>query len=126
MAHTYSVAALEAAHAAFRDLLDASASAANITIHDDGDVLLGTIVLDDPCGSVSAETGQLTFAVDVDEDAAPAGGTADYARFNNGDGDEELRLDCQAGLSPVSGYLVLTTLAIVEGAPIEVVSATIG
>lgn len=126
MAYTYSIKAIEDVQTSFRDLLDAEAAAANITIHKADDTLLGTIVLDDPCGTVSGVTGQLTFVIDVDEDAAPAGGEASYARFNDGNGVECLRMDCQAGLSPVSGFFVITSLTIVQGAPIAVISATIG
>lgn len=129
MAHSYSVAALVAAHTAIRDLLDSDASLpGKLDIYDDSvtPVLLGTITLTDPCGSINGTTGQLTLAQGAREESAPAGGTAAFGVFKAGDGSEVLTLDCQAGTEPVSGALVLNTLTIVLGGPIELVSATIG
>lgn len=124
---TYSVAALVAAHTAFRDLLDSHATLPGlIKVRDAADVLLGTITLADPCGSVDGGTGQLTLAIAAREEAADAAGTAAYGELCDGDGDVHLALPCQAGTEPVSGKLVLTTLTVVAGAPIEIDSATIG
>ncbi len=125
--YTYSVAALVAAHTAFRDLIDGHATlAGSLKIRDTADVLLGTIPLDDPCGSVDGGTGQLTFAITGREEGADAAGTAAYGEFCDGAGDVHLALPCEAGTAPVAGRLVLNTLTIVAGAPIEAVSATVG
>lgn len=126
MAATYSVAALEAAHQSLADLIDAGSAAGYISICDSGDVELAHIVLDDPCGTVSAVTGQLTFAIATQEDSALASGTADYAAFCDSDDTEVFRLDCQAGSVAASGYLVLNTLTIIASGPVSVLSATVG
>jgi hypothetical protein len=129
MAYSYSVAALVAAHTALRDLLDSHATEPGyLEIYDDSEtpVLLGTITLGDPCGTVNAGTGQLTFAETVRDEAADASGTADHGVFKTGAGDVVLTLDCQAGASPVEGFLVLNSLTIIAGGPIELVGATVG
>ncbi|MDX9896531.1 MAG: hypothetical protein RBS34_13875 [Desulfofustis sp.] len=125
-AYTYSAAALVAAHTAFRDLLDTGAGNATIKIRDASDVLLATITLADPCGSVNGTTGQLTFTVYAREDSAPAGGTAAYGEFCDVAGAVHLSLPAQEGSVAVSGYLVMNTLTVVAAAPVEVSSAVIG
>lgn len=129
MAHSYSVAALVAAHTAIRDLLDsADPSPGVLDIYDNSGtpVLLGTIELDLPSGTINGTTGQLTLVQGAREESAPASGTAAFGVFKAGDGTPVLTLDCQAGTEPVSGALVLNTLVVVAGGPIELVSATIG
>lgn len=124
---TYSVAALVAAHTAFRDLLDSHATLPGlIRVRDASDVLLGTVTLTDPCGSVNGETGQLTLSIAARDESADANGTAAYGELCDGSGAVHLALPCQAGTAPVSGKLVLNTLTIVAGGPIEISSATIG
>lgn len=122
---TYSVAALVAAHTSFRDLIDSGSGPGKIRIRSAADALLAEVVLDDPCGTINGTTGQLTFAFDAQEDAATAG-TAAYGEFCDSDGDVHLALPCEAGTTAVSGKLVLNTLTLVGGGPVEIVSATIG
>lgn len=125
--YTYSVAALVAAHTAFRDLIDSHATLpGTIKIRDNADVLLGTITLSDPCGTVNGTTGQLALSIAARDESADVNGTAAYGEICDGDGDVHLALPCQAGTSAVSGKLVLNTLTIVAGGPIEISSATIG
>ncbi len=125
---TYSAAAKVAAHTSFRDLVDSGSGAVLVKIRDSSDVLLAQITLNDPCGSVDGGTGQLTFDVDpaLIDSSANASGTAAYAEICDSDGDVHLALPAQAGSSPVSGKIVLNTLSIVSGAPVELISATIG
>lgn len=125
-AYTYSAAALVAAHTAFRDLLDAKTGNATIKIRDASDVLLATITLADPCGTVNGTTGQLTLDIYAREEAADAGGEAAYGEICDGAGAVHLALPTQQGSAAVSGKLVMNTLTVVEGAPVEVLSATIG
>lgn len=122
---TYSVAALIAAHTSFRDLIDSGSGPGKIRIRSSSDVLLAEAILDDPCGTVNGTTGQLTFAIDTQEDAATSG-TAAYGEFCDSDNDVHLALPCEAGVAPVSGKLVLNSLTLVGGGPVEIVSATIG
>ena len=56
----------------------------------------------------------------MDGDVSPIGEICDVA------GTPQLSLPVQTGSSPVSGKLVLNTLTIVAGAPVEILSATIG
>ncbi len=122
---TYSAAAKVAAHTSFRDLLDSGSGAGSAKVRDASDVLLVTIPLNDPSGTVNGTTGQLTLDFPAAANAA-ASGTAAYAELCDSDGDVHLAIPCQAGTSAVSGKFVLNTLGIVSGAPVEVVSATIG
>ncbi len=123
---TYSAAALIAAHTSFRDLIDSGSAAGFVRIRDSSDVLLAQVPLDDPCGSVNGTTGQLTFAFDGRDESANASGTAAYAEFCDSDGDVHLALPAQAGSTAVAGKIVLNTLTIVSGGPVEILSATVG
>lgn len=127
--YTYSLAALVAAHTAFRDLIDSHATLpGSIKVRDAADVLLASATLADPCGAVNAGTGQLTFDVDpvVRDESADAGGTIAYVEICDGTGAVHLALPAQAGTTPVSGKAVFNTLTVVAGGPIEVSSVTVG
>lgn len=124
--YTYSAAALVAAHTAFRDLIDSGTGAGAIKIRDAADVLLAEIALNDPCGSVNGTTGQLTLSIAGPDASANASGTAAYGEICDSTGAVHLALPVQQGSSAVSGKLVLNTLSIVAGGPVEVLSATVG
>jgi hypothetical protein len=123
---TYSATALVNAHTSFRDLIDSGSGAGYVNIRDSSDVLLAVCPLEDPCGTVNGTTGQLTFAFDGRDESANATGTAAYAEFCDSDGDVHLALPAEAGTVAVSGKIVLNTLSIVSGGPVEILSATIG
>lgn len=123
---TYSAAALIAAHTSFRDLIDTGAGVGSIKIRDAADVLLGTHPLLDPCGTVNGTTGQLTLSLGARDESADANGTAAYAEICDVAGAVHLALPAQQGAAAVSGKVVLNTLTIVAGSPIEVISAVIG
>lgn len=123
---TYSPAALEAAHTAFQGLIDAGSAAGSIKIRDAANVLLAQIPLTDPCGTVNGATGQLTITPAGRDESADATGTAAYGEFCDSDGVVHLSLPAQAGSSVVTGKLVINTLSIVAGGPVEVLSATVG
>lgn len=124
---TYSNAAKKVAHEAFRDLIDSGASAGKLRIRSASDVLLADIPLADPCGTVNATTGQLTFTVTNAKDtSADATGTAAYGEFCDSTNAVHLSLPAQAGTVAVSGKLVLNTLSIVAGGTVELISATVG
>lgn len=128
--YEYSAAAKVAAHTAVRDLLDAQnvaeSGVAMLHIYDASDVLLASIPLDDPCGTVNGTTGQLTLTATEREESAPAAGTAAYGEFCDAAGAAHLALPAEAGVTPVSGKLVLNTLTIIAGGPVELVGATVG
>lgn len=123
---TYSAAALVAAHTAFKDLIDAGAGAGSIKIRDAADVLLATVPLTDPCGTVNGTTGQLTITPSGRDESADATGTAAYGEFCDSNGLVHLSLPAQAGSAAVSGKIVINSLSIVAGGPVEVLSATVG
>jgi hypothetical protein len=121
---TYSVAAKEAAHLSFRDLIDAGASNGTLKIRDASDVLLVTVPLADPCGTVSAVTGILTITAQVATTIAT--GTAAYGELCDSTGTVHLSIPAVAGTSSVSGKLVLNSLNVLINSEITIVSATIG
>ena len=125
---TYSVATRVAAHTAFRDLIDAGASPGFLRIRSSTDVLLAELTLKDPCGTVNAGTGQLTFDLTggVQDLQANATGTAAYGEFTDSAGTVHLALPVQTGTTAVSGYLVMNTLSLVINTPVVLVSATVG
>lgn len=122
---TYSAAALIAAHTAFRDIIDTGSGNGTIKIRSSTDVLLATHPLLDPCGTVNGTTGQLTFSLGTRQNAV-ASGTAAYAEICDVAGAVHLAMPVQVGTSAVSGRLVMNTLSIVSGAPVEILSAVIG
>ena len=123
---TYSAAALVAAHNAFRDLVDSGTAGGSIKIRDAADVLLATIPLSDPCGTVNAGTGQLTFSIAGRDESADATGTAAYAEICDSNGVVYVSLPTQQGTTAVSGKIVLNTLSIVAGGPVEMLSVVVG
>lgn len=123
---TYSVAALVAAQTAFKDLIDSGTGAGFIRIRDSADVLLAQVPLSDPCGSVNGTTGQLTFSISGRDESADATGTAAYAQICDSTGAVHLSLPTQAGTSVVSGKLVMNTLSVISGGPVEILSAVVG
>lgn len=123
---TYSAAALVAAHTSFRDLIDSGSGAGFVRLRNSSDTLLAQIPLSDPCGSVNGTTGLLTFSMAGRDESADATGTVAYGEFCDSDGDVHLSLPAQSGSTPVSGKLVMTTLTLTAGAPVEILSATIG
>jgi len=121
---TYSAAAKVAAQTSFRDLLDAGSNAL-VRIRNSADTLLWQGACSDPCGTVNGTTGQLTITMSTNPNAT-ASGTAAYGELCESDGTVHLSLPVEAGTSPVSGKLVINTLSIVSGAPVTMVSLTIG
>jgi hypothetical protein len=106
--------------------LDSGSGAAVIDIYNSSDTLLSTCPLQDPCGTVHSTTGQLTLAIGARDEEAAASGTAAYAAFCTSDGAERFRLTCVAGSSPVADNMVMPSLAIVAGAPVEITGVVIG
>jgi len=107
-----------------RDAIDAGTGAGLLKIYSEADVLLASITLDDPCGTINA-AGRLTIT-------APSAGTgladatATWGEFTDSDNTWRLRAPVESGASAVSGKIVLSTSAIAEGASVTLVSATVG
>jgi hypothetical protein len=125
---TYSVATRVAAHTAFRDLIDAGATAGFLRIRSSADVLLAEMTLKDPCGTINGTTGQLTFDLTggVQDTLANATGTAAYGEFCDSAGTVHLALPTSTGTTASNGLLVMNTTSIVINSPVVLVSATIG
>lgn len=121
----YSVAAKVAAHESFRDLIDGGAGAGFIRIRDADDVLLAEIPLEDPCGAVNQDTGQLVFAIDGSSTAL-LDGVAAYGEFCNSGSITHLSLPAAAGGSAVTGFVVLNSLVFAAGVTVSVSGAVIG
>jgi hypothetical protein len=122
---TYSATALVAAQTSFRDIIDTGSGTGSIKIRTAADVLLATYPLLDPCGTVNGTTGRLTFSLGTRPNAV-ATGTAAYGEICDVAGAVQLALPTQAGGAAVNGFLVLNTLSLVSGGPVEILSATIG
>lgn len=122
---TYSAAAKIAAHTAFRDLIDSGSGAGFVRIRSSADTLLAECPLNDPCGSVNGTTGVLTFSFNGRDESANATGTAAYGEICDSDGDVHLALPAASGTVAVSGQIVLNSLSIISGGPVEITSATI-
>lgn len=123
---TYSAAALVGAHTYFRDLIDAGTGAGSIKIRSASDVLLAQVPLTDPCGTVNGTTGQLTITANGRDESADASGTAAYGEFCDSDGVVHLSLPAVEGVAALAGYIVVNTLSIIAGGPVEVASAVVG
>lgn len=121
----WSPAFLIVSHEALVTLIDAHATnAGSITLHDADDVLLATIPLTKPCGTVNQTTGVLTITTNGREESATAG-TASYATLRDGAGAAHHSLPCEAGTVAVAGKVVLNTLTITAGSPVELDSVVI-
>lgn len=122
---TYSVTALVDAQTSLLDLIDTGISAGKIKIRDASDVLLATITLTDPAGTVAGGTGVLTIT--------PAGtavgltdSTAAYGEITDSNDNIILSLPAAEGVAAVSGYIVISSLTILTDGVITVQSVVIG
>lgn len=122
---TYSAQAKIDAHTAFLALVDAGAGNATIKLRNSADALLCTTTLTDPAGTVNGSTGQLTLTQSAAATAVLTG-TCAYAEVCNPAGTVHLAIPAQQGTVAVSGKIVLNTLSIVSGGPVDILSCTIG
>lgn len=121
----WSPAAIIAAHTALRDLLDAAADPARITLHDAADVLLATAVLARPCATIDPVTGAMTFVIATQETDAPADGDIAYGTLRDGDGVGHSSLPPELGDAPVPGKVVVNTTQVFVGGPVQILSAVL-
>lgn len=126
MSYTYSVDALVAANTAFRDLVDAQTGSASIVLTDDAGTVLGTVTLASPSASVDGATGQLAFSDDGTSHTAIADGTAVWAEIMDGAGVAHLTLPAVQDVTGLSGFCVINTITITNGAPIVLQSLLVG
>lgn len=125
MSATWHFDVIAASHTAVLAEIDAQGSAAYVTIHDVGDVLLSTLPLTYPAGSVGV-TGILTLTFGARDDAASASGTATYGILHDALGKDLLVIDVVESATSVIDNLALTTTTIVLDQPVEGISFTIG
>lgn len=123
--YTYSTAAITDANTALLALFDFDASAATVKLYSEADVLLSTITLTDPSGTI-AGSGVLTLTASGPDPSAAASGICTYGTISDGAGVVHLTLPAQAGASPISGTLVLNSVDIVATSQVTLVSAVIG
>ena len=123
---TYSAAVKVAAHTAFLALIDAGSAAAYVNVRNASDVLLATVPLTDPAGSVNGTTGQLTLTPDGRDESAAASGTAAYGELCDSDANVLLAIPAATGTAAATGFLVMNTTTIAADGPVELLSITIG
>lgn len=127
MADGYSSAAWVAAHTAILAALEGGSGDPKIKLYDNSGspVLLGEFVIDEAGSTVNGTTGDITVAIATQEDSALASGTASYVTLCDGDGAVVYKMSCQAGTQAVAGKCVMTTLSIIQGVEITILSCTI-
>lgn len=123
---TYSLAALVAAHTAFRDLIDSGPGAGFVRFRDSSDALLAQVPLSEPSGTINGATGQFTFSIAGPDLSADADGAAAYAEFCDSNGGVHLALPTQIGVTPVVNRVVMNTTTVIAGVPLAILSATVG
>ncbi|WAR42943.1 hypothetical protein [Methylomonas rapida] len=84
-------------------------------------VLLGTITLSDPCGTVT--DGVLTFAAFTEDSLADATGDIAFARGVDSDGNFVLDMGC--GVSGSGQELIFNTLSVQAGGVIQILSGSL-
>jgi hypothetical protein len=113
-----------ACHNALLTLVDTGAGAAHLDIYNTANTLLVSLALTDPAATPGSAQLVLTFDAAVN---GAATGAASYAKFLAADDTVlEDNIPCQQGTSAVAGAVVMTTLAIISGYPVEGVTFTVG
>ena len=126
MALTIHVDLLVAAHTAVKTAIDAAGGTAAVKVYTAGRaLLLVTLPLQSPCGTVNGTTGQLTFSPGTDGEAV-AGGIAAIADVCDSNGKICLSCPCSSGTSPIADTFVLSSTSIVSGTTVSLLSATLG
>lgn len=127
-----STAAGGAAATAILNLIDAGSGPGQIRVYTGtqpatpetaitSQVLLGTLTLSDPAGTVSGKT--LTFSPITQDDAADASGTIAWCRVVDSDGTAVI--DGDASATGGSGTFQFNTVTVVAGGPIALTSGSL-
>lgn len=120
-------AVLSAAHQEVLDLLNVGAGTDPTLDLYAGATLLASIPIDHATSSINAGTGQLTLAPKAGGTTAVASGTVTIAKLADKDGLVlETGIPVSQGIAPVSGQVVLSSLAILSGGQVDLISCTIG
>jgi len=106
--------------AVVRDAIDAGSGAGKLVIRD-GTTVVATITLDDPCGTIAAGSGVLTFAGFPKTDlSCDASGTPDNALLVDSDDTTVIQVTCGVGTEEV----VLAKATYTAGEPLKIESAS--
>jgi hypothetical protein len=125
MASAYSLAAWVAAHEALLETLRVGTGSDQAAVFVDADdAILATVPLDLDASDVD-ESGTLTIAIDGSPPNATETGAADRVILQDKDGDAVIQLDCKIGASAEAGYMVMNTLSVVSGMPVDITSITL-
>jgi hypothetical protein len=125
MAYTNTL--LQPVRAAMLARIDTGAARPRFKVYNSSNTLLATFPLADPAGSVDGSTAVITLTPHADPIVAAVTGTVTYATLEDGDGVVlEDDIPVEAGTAPVTGKLVISTLDLVAGGTVELISATIG
>lgn len=126
MALTVHLDVLIAAHTAVMDAIDAAGASAYVLVKNSSNATLANLPLGYPCGLVDDLTGQLAFDIGAPDAEAEAGGTAHHADVCDKNGKVCLSMPCAQGTTPVADTFVMASLLIVLGAPVQLLSGTVG
>lgn len=122
---TYTVATKNVVHQAMADLIDSGSGAGLVKFRDESGVLLATVPLAKPCGSVNITSGRLTFAMAGRDDFIDVSGMLDHVDVTDSSGNIYLQLPAVEGLVPVPGKIVVDKLALTAGKALELDSLVV-
>ena len=122
MAVNYSTAAKNARLQSTADLIDAGASPGKLKIRDSSNVVLATLTLADPCGTVSAGVLTFDFDPDISDTSADASGTAANAILTDS-ADTTVVSGLTVGTSGTN--VVLDSVFITAGQTVTITAGTI-
>ena len=108
----------------FMSIFDTVTGQAYMKIYDEDDLLLSQIFLTEPPGTIDAN-GVITLT-NTPDPSANASGIATWMELYNPDDLLFLTVPVKAGVSPESGYLVMTSTTFILGQPVTVTGFTIG
>jgi hypothetical protein len=118
----YSTAAKNARLNAVVAQIDAGAGAGKLKIRDSSNVVLATLTLADPCGTVSAGVLTFDFDPDISDTSADASGTAANAIITD-DADTTVISGLTVGTSGTN--VVLDSVSITAGQTVTITAGTI-
>ena len=122
MAVNYSTAAKNARLQSTADLIDAGASPGKLKIRDSSNVVLATLTLADPCGTVSGGVLTFDFDPDISDTSADASGTAANAILTDS-ADTTVVSGLTVGTSGTN--VVLDSVSITAGQTVTITAGTI-
>ncbi len=122
MAVTYTTAAKTARMQAVINQIDAGVSPGKLKIRDSGNVVLATLTLADPCGTVAAGVLTFDFDPDISDTSADASGTAANAIITDS-ADTTIISGLTVGISGTD--IVLDPVSITAGQTVTITAGTI-